>query len=321
MQADRPRVRTKVAPVASAKRARPGARKSRVAASRGKRPRKGASPLQTSNAPKALLDLALRAALCGAKVAGEAFGKRQRVSLKADQSEVTAIDIATEKAIVAAIRGQRPFDRFIGEENTAGSKPAASSEFSGVYWIIDPIDGTRNFIRGVPLFAVSVAACVDGQPVAGAVIEPVTGRVYAALRGGGAFLDGRSIRIGPSPLARQGRNPQPIVAIPSARRQENEALVQRLVKTCIVRSLGAATLHLLMVATGGLDATFLNNCKIWDIAASALFLEEAGGCVAGPSGRPLFPVDLPARGQDEMPTVGAANRELLNWIVSQTAQA
>ncbi|NBH03156.1 inositol monophosphatase family protein, partial [Amycolatopsis sp. SID8362] len=116
---------------------------------------------------------------------GMANGRSVAVGTKsADTDVVTAVDHESERLIRARLAELRPGDEVLGEEGggTAGD---------GVTWVVDPIDGTVNFLYGLPWFAVSVAAQVDGESVAGAVVEPASGRVWTAARGQGAYLDGR----------------------------------------------------------------------------------------------------------------------------------
>lgn len=249
--------------------------------------------------------LAESAARAGGAVVREAFGRRVAVSLKSDASEVSEIDIAAEIAVFAYLQKERPDDAFIGEESN--SSAAGGGRVPQVAWIVDPIDGTRNFIRGVPLFATSVAAMIDGTPVAGAIYEPMGDRLYAARAGAGATCNGKTIRLKSSPNSEATvRNPTLVVAIPSAWRAHSSRQVEWLLKNTIVRSLGCATLHLVHVATGGIDATLMNNCKLWDIAAGWRIATEAGATVTRPDGGPLFPTSVHHQAAIDMPLLAGA---------------
>lgn len=263
----------------------------------------------------ALRALAESAARAGGALARDAFGRRKSVTLKPDSSEVTEVDVAAERAVVEHIRTTRPLDRFIGEEGVAQPSPAVTSADSAIYWVIDPIDGTRNFIRGVPTFSCSVAAMHAGRPVAAAIYDPMADVMYSAVAGGGATAG--TLRLDCGSSAESVRNPQLLVGIPSAWRPDRGPFVQALLTRCVVRSLGSATHHLVYIATGGIDATIMNNCKLWDIAAGALIVEEAGGVVTDPDGRPHFPIDLAAFDACELPTLAgtkSAHAELLRQI-------
>src|SRR5436190_14891071 len=104
---------------------------------------------------------------------------------------VTEVDHASEALIVRRLLAARPGDGILGEEGSARDGT------SGVRWVIDPLDGTTNFLYGIPAFAVSIAAEVEGEAVAGAVFDAARGELYAAARGGGATLDGHTLRVSP----------------------------------------------------------------------------------------------------------------------------
>jgi myo-inositol-1(or 4)-monophosphatase len=243
--------------------------------------------------------LAERAAEMGGREAAARFRGRQMVELKSDGSEVTTADTEIERMLVRLLHENRPHDGFIGEENTAGRGSLPASGEARVWWTIDPIDGTRNFIRGGGPFTCTVAALVDGTPIAGSIFFPLENLSYSAAAGRGVFVGGR--RLEEFIVASGPRNPQPLVAIPSGWRAESGDFVKRLLETSVVRSFGCATAHLAYVATGGLDATFMTNCKLWDIAAGWLIACEAGMRVTRPDGGPLFPIDARAYAGEEMP--------------------
>lgn len=313
-----------------------------------------ASDVSLSNTElRRLLALAKSAAREGGDVARRAFGRRLSVRIKHDHSEVTQIDEAAQAAVLAHLAEHRPHDRFVGEESdgaaaygfgelaTRGGKSTrrsalASSKRSAkpiaaansrsriqdpklaVTWVVDPIDGTRNFIRGVPMFTCSVAAMVGGLPVVGAIFDPISGVMFSAALGLGARRDGvrlppivgpRSSRSANHEPAAATRSLKPVIAIPSAWRNDSGPFVRRLLETSVVRSLGSGTLHLVYVALGGFDATYMNNCKLWDIAAGALIVTEVGGRVTDPRGKPLFPMDLDAYRGEEMPTLASRGDE------------
>lgn len=254
-----------------------------------------------------LRELAESAARVGGQIARQSFGERQQVTLKHDRSEVTEVDLAAERAVVEHIRAQRPQDAFIGEEST-GSDPNRQSSIrnpQSTIWVIDPIDGTRNYIRRIPVFACSVAAVCDGTPVAGAVYDPVQDVMYSAGRQQGAFVDGRRISLvdadRPSTSDPQGKL---FVGIPSARRQSTRRFVLHAIERHIVRNLGAAALHLAMLASGQLDVVVVGNSKLWDIAAGWLLAIEAGGVVTSPDGKPVFPLDISRYAGEDIPILG-----------------
>jgi myo-inositol-1(or 4)-monophosphatase len=193
---------------------------------------------------------------------------------------VTVMDRRSEQLIVERIAAARPDDGFLGEEGSAREGS------SGVSWVVDPIDGTVNYLYEIPAYAVSIAAAVDGEVVAGAVVNPVLGETWTALRGEGAWLDGRRLEgVAPPPLELA------LVATGfgyDARRRTRQAEVLQAVLPRVrdVRRFGAASLDLCAVAAGRVDAFYEQGLKPWDLAAGGLVASEAGATVTGLQGRP-----------------------------------
>ncbi|OLR91077.1 inositol monophosphatase family protein [Actinokineospora bangkokensis] len=192
---------------------------------------------------------------------------------------VTAADRAAEDLIRTRLADLRPGDAFLGEESgaTAGD---------GVTWVVDPIDGTVNYLYGYPWYAVSVAAQVGGTSVAGVVVEPATGRRWTAVKGEGAWLDGHPLRVNePDSLA------QSLLATgfpySAPRRAAHGAVVARLLdQVRDIRRGGSAALDLCAVAAGWLDAYCERGTNPWDWAAGALIAAEAGAQVTLPGEDP-----------------------------------
>jgi myo-inositol-1(or 4)-monophosphatase len=218
------------------------------------------------------------AAGAGALVASYASAE-QHVTAKSTETDlVTASDRAAENWLVEQILKARPADAILGEE---GGERGGTS---GVRWVIDPIDGTVNFVLGIPQYAVSVAAEVDGTVVAGAVCNAATGELFTAFAGGGAFLDGTPLH-GPRdvPLARAVVGTG--FGYEAGRRARQVALLAALLpQIADVRRMGAAALDLCAVAAGRLDAYFEIGLNAWDYAAGVLIATEAGCRAAGLSG-------------------------------------
>jgi myo-inositol-1(or 4)-monophosphatase len=193
---------------------------------------------------------------------------------------VTDVDRATERWLVDQLTARRPGDAILGEEG--GGRTGTT----GVRWLLDPIDGTVNFVLGIPHYAVSVAAEVDGVVVAGAVCNPVTGETYRAHRGGGAWLDDRLL-TGPRavPLERA------VVATgfgydAGLRARQVAAVAPLLPRIADIRRIGAASLDLCYLAAGQVDAYFEAGLNPWDHAAGGLVATEAGCLTSGLRGRP-----------------------------------
>lgn len=231
--------------------------------------------------------LAEHAAWIGGEFARKAFGRRPRVRHKADGSEVTAVDLAAQKAILRFLRQRRPQDRFVAEEE-AGRRSAGRPQVADpLWWVVDPLDGTRNFSRGLGAFACSVAVLRDGIPIAGAIYEPLMETMYSAAAGLGATRNGRAMRRVVAP--KSGR--RLLVAVPSIRDKLAAGQVQAAFDQHVVRNLGSTALHMALVAEGALDATIANQCKLWDIAAGTVILAEVGAAVLGLDAAPIFPLD------------------------------
>jgi myo-inositol-1(or 4)-monophosphatase len=212
---------------------------------------------------------------------------------------VTEADRASERLIRRLLRERRPDDAFLGEE---GSDEEGTS---GVRWIIDPIDGTVNFLYGLPQYAVSIAAEQDGEIVAGVVLNAATGTEYVAHVAGDGTLeatrDGRQLGVrGPAPLAER------LVATgfsydASLREIQARALVRLLPRVRDIRRLGSAALDLCHVAEGSVDAYVEEGVNLWDFAAGALVARAAGARTElhlGAGGRDLL-VCAPSHGFDE----------------------
>lgn len=216
---------------------------------------------------------------------------------------VTVVDRESENLIRALIRTFNSSDRIVGEEggldDGANSPERATDEGEIVTWIVDPIDGTVNFLYGVPNFAVSIACAVGDEVVAGVVANVVSGEIYSAARGEGAQIsrrDGTVDSLECSPTAELEKTLVATGFSYSANlRQIQGRIVSQLLGQCRdIRRMGSAALDLCMVASGRVDAYYEHGIKVWDYAAGALIAAEAGARVrvpelsqcANPAGRP-----------------------------------
>lgn len=229
-----------------------------------------------------LLDLALVAASEAGGTLVDGRAAPHCVDIKSSPGDVVSeLDRASERLIVEMLLAARPDDGILGEEG--GERPGRS----GIRWVIDPLDGTLNFLRGTSAFAVSIAAEIQGNSVAGVVHEPTTGRTYAAVRGGGAWCDGRPITA-----SRQERLSHALVGTgfghdPALRAQQVSLLGDVAQRVMDIRSSGSAALDLCAVAAGNLDVYYECDTRLWDRAAGTLIAAEAGAAISGPvSGRP-----------------------------------
>jgi myo-inositol-1(or 4)-monophosphatase len=207
--------------------------------------------------------------------------ERAEVSTKSTSTDmVTEIDRASERLIVDGILERRPDDGIVGEE---GADVAGTS---GVRWLIDPIDGTTNYLYRHPGFAVSIAAELDGEIVAGVVCDPVHSDEFAAARGRGATRNGRPIRVPDHDDLRTALVATGFAYDPAARARQAEVLTYVLPRVRDIRRVGAAAVDLCSVAIGRVNAYYERGLGPWDLAAGALVAAEAGaevGSLDGPA--------------------------------------
>lgn len=233
------------------------------------------------------IDVARLAAEAGAEIIRSHFGGPIEPEWKGAVDPVTAVDRAAEDAVLEVIRSHRPGDRILAEES------GGDDWDDGRVWIVDPLDGTVNFVHGLPQVATSVGLRADGEGVVGVVADVVRGEVFAAERNAGASLDGRSITV--SDRTEPGRC---LVTTGFAydRQQRARAMADTLASVLTVfqgiRRLGSAALDLCWVACGRVDAYWEFGLRPWDSAAGTLIVEEAGGRVTTFDGRP-YPLDDP----------------------------
>ncbi|WP_051640150.1 inositol monophosphatase family protein [Cellulomonas sp. URHE0023] len=247
-----------------------------------------------------------------AREAGELIrtGREGEVSVAATKSSaqdvVTAMDLASEALLRRRLAELRPGDGVLGEED------ALTQSSSGTWWVVDPIDGTVNYLYGLPAYAVSVAAVTspagtDPDPatwtvLAGCVVAPQDGRTYVAGLGQGATLDGQALQVNQA---------QPLIDclvgtgfgyVAARRRSQARVLAELLPQVRDIRRIGSAALDLCALASGGLDLYYERGLQPWDLAAGSLIAQEAGAVVTGlrgqPAGEAMTVAGPPARVHD-----------------------
>ncbi|TFV88508.1 inositol monophosphatase family protein [Blastococcus sp. CT_GayMR16] len=239
--------------------------------------------------PRALLEVAVATAREAAElVARGRATAAEHVDVKSSPVDVvTAVDRASEELIVGRLLAGRPDDGVLGEEG------AAREGISGVRWVVDPIDGTVNFLYDLPAYAVSIAAEVGGEVVAGVVLNVATRELFTATRGGGAHL---SSPARPEPVRLAGSSPvsleQTLVATGfgyrvEQRRAQGAVVAELLPLVRDIRRHGSSALDLCSTAAGRTDAYYELDLKPWDHAAGALVAAEAGLVVTGLPGSPF----------------------------------
>jgi myo-inositol-1(or 4)-monophosphatase len=225
--------------------------------------------------PDQLADVAESVARAAGALLLEGAGRvRVVVETKSTRTDmVTEMDRASEALVVQMLAEARPGDAVLGEEGTA------SAGTTGVRWVVDPLDGTTNYLYGFPAWAVSVAAEVDGHPVAGAVFDPVHDELFRAVKGGGSTCNGVPLHVEGAPdlaTALVGTG----FSYDAARRAvQARELVGILPVVRDVRRAGSAALDLCSLARGRLDAYYERGLARWDWAAAALVASEAGALV------------------------------------------
>jgi len=195
---------------------------------------------------------------------------------------VTKIDRATEELIASVVRRSFPDHAFLGEEQTQEADASAETR-----WLVDPIDGTTNFVHGLPWFAVSIAVERRSELVVGVVYDPLREEMFQAVRGGGAVLNGRPIRV-----SRTKRLAEALLntGFPHTFRQHPKPLLRRFEAfqsiTHAVRRMGSTALSLAGIAAGRIDGFWEEGTHPWDIAAGLLLVREAGGRATDWAGHP-----------------------------------
>jgi myo-inositol-1(or 4)-monophosphatase len=254
------------------------------------------------------LAVATRAAKMAGALLMEHLGRLKDIRYKSVRDPVSEADTASEALIADIIGSAFPSDGFLGEEDVSGSSGEADG--SGRRWVVDPLDGTVNFAHGYPCFCVSIALEQDGEVVLGVVYDPAHREIYSAVRGGGAALNGNTIRV--SKTRRLIRSlvvtgfPYDAATNPGRIFTDVEGMVKA---SQGVRRDGAAALDLCYIASGRLDGFWELRLKPWDTAAGMLIVREAGGRVTDFAGRPFEPGM-----QEILATNGLVHREMMGVL-------
>ena len=228
-------------------------------------------------ARSALLNVMTNAALKAGRALSRDFGEVQnlQVSVKGPADFVSSADRNAEKIIRIELEKARPGFSFLMEESGAIEGRDAAHR-----WIVDPLDGTTNFLHGIPMFAVSIALEREGQIVAGVVYNPAMDELYTAERGGGAYMNDRRLRV----AARKDMADCIVsTGIPHLGRRGHSAFLEQqrriMLQVAGVRRMGAAALDLAYVAAGRFDGFWESGLSAWDVAAGIILVREAGGYV------------------------------------------
>ncbi|KAL4234992.1 hypothetical protein ACF0H5_006632 [Mactra antiquata] len=235
-------------------------------------------------------------ALMVAKEAGERvktdFYRNKNISVKENFADlVTETDTAVEELIVAKLKQRFPDHKFIGEEAVSAGGHCELTD--SPTWIIDPIDGTTNFVHSVPHTCISIGLAVNKEIVAGIVHGPILGETFTAVKGHGAFCNDVKLSVSTIQDLKQG-----LVIIEGGTSRVPGVLdtkianLKKVVENCHgIRAYGSAALDMCFVAKGSHEAYVEHGIHVWDIAAGKLIVEEAGGIVCDPSGK-LYSLDI-----------------------------
>jgi myo-inositol-1(or 4)-monophosphatase len=241
------------------------------------------------------LDYAIELARGAAKIVLDHYGKVERLTkthVAAQQEAVTDADRASQRYIVAGLRERFPADGIIGEESDTGeSITCECPDPMGRVWVIDPIDGTNNFVGKFGNFAVCIGLLDKGMPVLGVVLDVTRDWTYAAAKGHGATLNGKSIKaletpMGDSSMLMMTSNLLIGGKVPA---WGCRWLGQTIWK---MRMIGSAALEAAQVAAGIAHGAVTVNGKLWDAVAPAAIVLESGGIITDLAGKPIFPFDL-----------------------------
>jgi myo-inositol-1(or 4)-monophosphatase len=256
------------------------------------------------------LQYAIDLAKGAGRVVLDHYGKVERLTKThsaATDEAVTEADRASQRHIVAGLRKRFPKDGIVGEESETGQSITAEiPNPRGRVWVIDPIDGTNNFVAGLGNFGVCIGLLEAGEPILGVVYDVTRDLMYSAAKGEGAWLGTKRLHVAPNPLTdssmimltsnlinKQGKLPAWV----------GRWLAQSNWK---VRILGSAALEAVQVAAGIAHASVTIHGKLWDVAAPAAIVLEAGGVLSTFEGRPIFPFELRNYTGAKVPFISAA---------------
>jgi myo-inositol-1(or 4)-monophosphatase len=212
---------------------------------------------------------------------------RAKVTAKAPADLVTEADFAAQECIRSIILAEFPAHDFLGEESETALEQRGRNSRSDFRWIVDPLDGTTNYVHQLPYYCVSVAVEHDGRIVAGTIYDPVHKDCFRATKGQGAYCNDQPISV-----SHVGKLADALTITGFPPRPDRDSIeVRRFVQTLgacqAVRRMGAAALNMCHLAAGHFDAYWANSVKIWDVAAGLLIIQEAGGIITAFDGGPF----------------------------------
>ncbi len=263
------------------------------------------------------LQFAIELARGAGKIVLDHYGKVERLT-KRHAEAVTDADRASQRFIVSGLRRRFPTDGVVGEENETGDAITFDvRDPRGRVWVIDPIDGTNNFIAGLGAFGVCIGLMEDGVPGLGVVYDVTRDVVYSAAKGEGAWLGNKRLAALETPLNDSSMIMMTSNLLDSTGRCPAWACRWIAQTNWKIRIMGSAALEACQVAAGVAHGAVTMNGKLWDIAAPAAIVLEAGGLITSPAGERVFPFNLRGYEGSKVPFLAAApnaQRALLDEI-------
>ena len=224
--------------------------------------------------------------------------------VKSENNLVTYVDKESERRFVEGLKHILPEAGFVAEEGTGAPAP------SGLNWVIDPLDGTTNFVHGMPVWCTSIGLCQGNEAIAGVIYDPSSNECFTAWKGGGAFLNGQPIRISTIPSLEQSLFATGFPYDDFGREEAYIALFRDMMRsTRGLRRLGSAALDMAWTACGRVEGFYEYGLNPWDVAAGCIIVQEAGGTVTDFSGGDNY-----IFGEDLVCTNGLVQAELLAKI-------
>jgi myo-inositol-1(or 4)-monophosphatase len=257
-----------------------------------------------------LLDAAVEAARRGAALL-ESWRTKFAVREKSRADLVTDADHASQQAVKEYLLGRFPAHRFLGEEESVGKTPEETRPAPDAppTWVVDPLDGTANYVHDVPAYCVSIGLWAGGRAVVGVILDPRMNELFTAAAGRGAHLNGRPMRVSTVPAARDAMISTGFPANYEKQLRNLEVWRTMAAHAQSLRRTGSTALNLAYVAAGRFDAYWAYDNWAWDVVAGAALVAEAGGTVTTADGLPFDPFR-----PDLLATNGRLHAELLGVL-------
>lgn len=250
---------------------------------------------------------ARQAVVAARKVLLSYFGKLSQVSEKDQAGLVSEADLESERTIKEILAIAHPEVKFLGEEESYQNQNLSLSS-EGLLWVVDPLDGTTNYVHNFPVFCISIGLMRDGEMILGLIDAPILEKTYSAMLGGGAFVNGQPMRVSERKTVEDSLLATGFFAQNTpALEQQLKIFTDFIYRARGVRRAGAAAFDLCMVAEGVFDGFWEKNLQPWDTCGGALIVKEAGGLVTDYKGKDFHPEDATIVASN-----GHIHEELLN---------